>query len=468
MSVLDQQSIRREIGNRRLGRRRLEARLRGEESAERRRPGRGALREPKLVRRRSLGSDRESTVANLLVGLGRSLALIGLLPLQFLFLALRPRELVARIKALPSRIESGIRRLRMASRDPETRAGRLWDTAILSMHFLREEMADMQDGFPSRDEVLRDINSGAGLLRGKVESLVGRAHDAAPARPPGRLFDAVSLGLVVGTVVVGLFIAGHGALEAVTESDRMLVQDIHVTGASRTAAHAVLAELGARPGDRLLRLDLEAAAAGVALLPWVAEVSVTTRLRERTLDVRVVEHRPALILARGGLHLVDDAGTPFKRLHAGDPGDLPVLTGLEGLGSVDTEEGREVLRGALDVLHSLSASGVVGLPTISEIRWEGEDGWAVVTRDGLPVRLGRQDFGARLGRLERAVARAGLPLSAIASIDVGLRDRLVVVPKRTKRAKRRVVQVVREQPVPKTDRAQHIDRIRRAMSGQEG
>jgi cell division protein FtsQ len=380
---------------------------------------------------------------------------------------LRPKELLGRLRALPARVESGARRLRMASRDPETRAGRVWDTAVLSAHFLREEVADMQDGFPSRAEIVADLTGGAHVLRGGVERMLGRPDDPHGDGPVERLLQAAGVGLIAGTVVVGLFIAGHGALEAMSQSEHMLVRSIRVEGAARTAEHVILEGVGLHAGDHLLRLDLEAAARAVEALPWVAQAWVTKDLRERTLAVRVVERRPALILVRDGLHLVDDGGTPFKELRSGDPADFPVLTGLDAFeGTLDSDEERQVLAGALDVLHSLSASGGVSRPTVSEIHWEGDDGWTLITREGLPIRLGRRDFGARLGRLERAIARAGLPLSAIASIDVGLRDRLVVVPKKTKAAKRNVVKVVREQPVPAADRARlvHLDRIRRAMS----
>ncbi len=464
MGVLDQQSIRRELGNRRLGRRRLEARLRGE-TDERRRPQRGARRGAASIRKRAR-SDRGDRLASALMGLGRGIAVVALLPLQFAFLLLRPRDLIARVKSLPARVESGTRRLRMASRDPETRAGRLWDTAVLSAHFLREEVADMQDGFPSRDELLADITGGAGVVRGGVERMLSRLDDRGD-NPWERALEAVGTGVIAGTVFVGLFIAGHGTLESVAESDRMVLQSVHVEGASRTAEAALLEQVGLFPGDPLLQLDLVGAAEAVEALPWIAAATLETDLRERRLRVQVVEHRPALVLSHDGLQLVDDEGVVFKSLHGGDPSDLPVLTGMEGFASLDSDEAGRALLGALDVLHSLAGSGAVSRPTVSEVRWEGEDGWSLTTRDGLPVRLGRQDFGARLGRLERAIARGGLPLSAIASIDVGLRDRLVVVPKKTKKAKRTVVQAVRSQPVPASDRSAHLERIRSSMSAAE-
>jgi cell division protein FtsQ len=460
MGVLEQQSIRREVGNRRLGRRRLEARLRGE-TDERRRPARGARRGIQSIRKRA-HRDRGSRFANSLAGLGRGIAVTALLPLQLFVLMLRPRDFIQRLRALPARIESGARRLRMASHNPETRTGRLWDTAVLSAHFLREEVADMQDGFPSRAEFLADITGSASVVRGGVERMLNRFDDSND-QPLERALQAAGVGVIAGTVVVGLFVAGHGTLEAVSQSNGMVVQTVLMEGASRTSEDVLLEQVGLVVGDPLLHLDLVTAAAAVEALPWVAEATVTTDLRERALRIQVVEHRAALVLSHDGLKLVDDQGLAFKRLNSGDPADLPVLTGLESLEALDTEEARQVLAGALDVLHSLAGSGPVSRPTVSEIRWEGDDGWSITTRDGLPVRLGRKDFGERLGRLERAIARGGLPLSAIASIDVGLRDRLVVVPKKTKKAKRTVVQAVKAQPVPARDRSAHLERIRRSL-----
>ena len=65
-----------------------------------------------------------------------------------------------------------------------------------------------------------------------------------------------------------------------------------------------------------------------------------------------------------------------------------------------------------------------------------------MTRNGLPIHIGSEDFAARLGRLERAVASGDLPLEAVASVDVSLRDRLVVVPRSSKKARKRMQQAV--------------------------
>jgi hypothetical protein len=122
--------------------------------------------------------------------------------------------------------------------------------------------------------------------------------------------------------------------------------------------------------------------------------------------------------------------------------------------------------GAVDVLHALSAGRAIASGDLSELHYEADDGFTLITRDGLPVRLGRRDFSDRLGRLERAVQSGDLPLDALASVDIGLRDRLVAVPLTTSKARRTLRKKVDEQPVDHADRQRmlHLQRIQRMLA----
>ena len=81
----------------------------------------------------------------------------------------------------------------------------------------------------------------------------------------------------------------------------------------------------------------------------------------------------------------------------------------------------------------------------------------VLTRSGMPVRRGREDFAVRLGRLERAARSGALPLHALASVDLGLRDRLVAVPRSARSARRAVRKKVSTQPMAPAQRAQVLE-----------
>lgn len=469
MGLLDTQSIR--LSNRRLGKRRLEQRRAAREEAiaarERRRPGRGVrTRDHQDTTVDVAGRRRGRARARLrdnAAGVARFLLTLLLLPIQLLLMLLRPLELIRRLRETPDRVRSASRRLRMASRDPRSRPGRAWRTARLSAHFVREELADMQDGFPrptevalSALEVLRDLAARAGRRIGVLPR--DKRDDVSD-----RLLHAVSLGVITAAVLVGLFVASYQGIEAAKTSDRLAIRQVQILGLERTTEAAVEGRLPVAAGDNLLDLDLATLGLGARDLPWIDQVTVTRNLRDGLLTVRVVEHHPALLMAGADLRLVDDQGRAFKTLDGEGPADLPVLTIDPGLAP---QEQSRATTGALEILRALSAGRALTATDISEIHFDADDGFALVTRAGLPVRLGRRDFGDRLGRLERALQTGSLPLDALASVDAGLRDRLVAVPLATRKAERQIRKQVQEQPIDPDRRRRmlHLERIRMSIT----
>jgi cell division protein FtsQ len=469
MGILDTQSIR--LNNRRLGKRRLEQRLGAREGAstaqERRRPGRGAQvrsRQDATVdmaarrRRRS-----RARVADWAAATGRTLLTLALLPVQILLILVRPIESLRRLRETPDRVRAASRRLRMASRDPRSRPGRLWETARLSAHFVREEFADMQDGFPRPAEVVLSLGGTVRELAARLGRRVGVLPQDRRDDVSDRMLHAVSLGVILAAVGLGLFVASYQGIEAMKTSDRLAIREVRILGLERTPEATVAARLPVAAGDNLLDLDLATLADGARDLPWIDTVTVSRDLRDGLLTVRVVEHRPALLVAAEELRLVDDQGRPFKVLDGEGPSDLPVLALEPGLAP---EEQERAAAGALEILRALTAGRAVTAGDISEIRFDPDDGFALVTVAGLPVRLGRRDFADRLGRLERAVQLGNLPLDALASVDVGLRDRLVAVPLATRKAEREIRRQVEEQPIDQDRRRRmlHLERIRRSIT----
>jgi len=494
MGVLESQTVRGEITNRRIGRRRVAERAARRDAMvqsrnsgaqdgpgwasepshwtqspvqqpnERRRAARGALKEspPKPSRKAARLNYR---IGELLFEAGRLFLVALVTPLQLVLFLLRPTELVRRLREAPDRARSGARRIRMASRDPETAPGRIWDWLRLSAHFVKEEVADMQDGFPKADEVFRESFAEFKRVSGRV---TGRRHGkASDVRDlSSRVFDSVSFGLIVGVIVVGLFVAGYQGIEALKQSDRLAINHIEFLGVDRVERAELATALGVSLGDNLLELepDLDEA----RLLPWVDDIELKRDLRGQRLQVRVVEHVPALILASHPLKLVDQRGAVFKKLGGSDPFDMPLLTvhGSE-LSLADATVQREATRLGLQALRALEAGQSIGVADISEIRYEGEAGLSLITRSGLPIHLGRRDFALRLGRLERAVQAGSLPMTAMASVDLGLRDRLVVVPRAARSAQRAVRKQVDAQPISAAHRARmvHLKRIGSSLEG---
>src|SRR4030042_2001295 len=69
--------------------------------------------------------------------------------------------------------------------------------------------------------------------------------------------------------------------------------------------------------------------------PWIRHVSVGREFPGRLVIV-IQGRKPVALLEKGNaLYLLDNDGTPFKKLEAGEVNDLPVLTGLIRAGRVD-------------------------------------------------------------------------------------------------------------------------------------
>lgn len=470
MGVLDRQTLRGEIRNRRLGRSRLAMRDRRtaprKRAGERRRPDRG-LAAPSSGRttrgryrraRRDIG-DRLSAAAH---ALGRFVVFCLLAPVVLLRLLVHPRELIARLREAPTRMRSAAKRVRLESRDPGSVPGRMLETARFSAWFLREELADMRDGIPSAVALKTDLSEGTRGLLDQLGEGLGLRESGDGASVGDRLFAAVAAGLVMGTIGVAAFVGTHNAVEELKTSQTMALKSVTVLGLDRVSEASAM-ELLPGPGANMLELEIERLAGPLEDLPWIAEATVTRDLGTRSLEVRIVEHSAAMLLAGPSLRLLDHQGRAFKVREAGGPVDLPILTGVphDAHGDPEPEALAAAIVGALEVLHALGPGRAVGEQGVSEIHWEGESGWSVVTRDGLAIRLGERDFGARLTRVERAVDAGRMPLDALASIDAGLRDRLVAVPRAHKKAARVVKSVLESQPVPKRDRARllHLRRI---------
>lgn len=215
----------------------------------------------------------------------------------------------------------------------------------------------------------------------------------------------------VGTVVLvaaGFAVAVHSPL--------LDVDRVEVTGASRTGTEAVLADLGIGRGDLLVDVDLGAAGARVAALPWVEEVHLHRRL-DGVIEVAIVERTPVAVVSSGdGELLVDRSG---RVLGPRPPGtdDLGPLVRVVGPGSVPGPGGSlgRDLDGALALAASLSA---VVPAAVTELHVDA-DGIRARLATGGEVRFG--DAGridAKVRSLETVLEQ--VDLSCLGVLDVRL------------------------------------------------
>lgn len=131
----------------------------------------------------------------------------------------------------------------------------------------------------------------------------------------------------VGWLAVGLgALLGGVSVQAIAlESPYVQLARIEVLGTARTPDAAIRAQSGLQTGIPLWRLDLDAAARRVMALPWVAKVHAIRRWPS-TVEIVVVEHQPAFVVASEGLFLVDRDGHLFKRYSPKIDGVWPVFS----------------------------------------------------------------------------------------------------------------------------------------------
>jgi len=157
---------------------------------------------------------------------------------------------------------------------------------------------------------------------------VSRAPAAENVRgAAGRLARAVFGTLAVAGVGVGLFAGGKVGYRWLTTSPTFAIHRIELRGNRRASADALVRRSGLSVGHNLFTSDVDAAERGIAQEPWVKTVDVHRRLPD-TVSIRVTERAPVVLVDLGKLYFADADGALFKRAHAGDDLDLPVVSGI--------------------------------------------------------------------------------------------------------------------------------------------
>lgn len=117
------------------------------------------------------------------------------------------------------------------------------------------------------------------------------------------------------------------ALWIVLWSPLLKVREVRVLGARHTSSHDVATAAQLDASDNLLLLSAGEVTRKVESLPWVAEAEVE-RVLPGVVRVRVVERRPAIVLALGAARwTLDERGHVLAAAEA--EAELPVLAGVQ-------------------------------------------------------------------------------------------------------------------------------------------
>jgi len=144
--------------------------------------------------------------------------------------------------------------------------------------------------------------------------------------------------------------------------------------------------------------------------------------------IRVVERQARAIIDLGYLYYVDRDGEVFKMLDADDQLNYPVITGIDRQYLLDNpDQTQSCLNLALQLMDELNDRTLFSLDDVSEIHYDQQEGMILHTRiGGVPVRMGKQGFGAKLNRLEKIYGDLEPRLMALKYIDLNVTDRVIV------------------------------------------
>lgn len=236
--------------------------------------------------------------------------------------------------------------------------------------------------------------------------------------------------LRAGLVLGGIALLVTGALlgtELVRDSDYFTVHNVRVSGNSRVGTEEITGIADVRTGTGIFALDLPRIGRKIAENPWIDTVEVVRSLPDEVV-ISVTEHQPRAVVQLDYLYYANGAGKVFKLLDSTDSLDYPFITGVDRQYLLDRpDEVAAWVRQALALTEALQGRRLFTLDDVSEIRVDREDGLVVYTNDfGVPILFGRDDFSAKLDRLERLYGELKPRLTALHYIDLNVADRVVV------------------------------------------
>ncbi len=224
-------------------------------------------------------------------------------------------------------------------------------------------------------------------------------------RAPRRVLSGASK-LACGIGLLGAAVYGCHALHRfATTSARFAIQSVVVTGHVRATADSIAKLSGAEPGTNIFALDLDRMKRAVEAHPWVRS-AIVTRSFPRTVEIKVIEHEPKVLVALGHLYYADSDGDVVKRFTPGEREELPVVTGLTR-DQIETDDGeaRKQLRSAIDFLAQMADRFGTRAPRVAEVHLDPALGLSFVeANDNLMVVVGHPPFDDALDRLSRVKA----------------------------------------------------------------
>jgi cell division protein FtsQ len=221
-----------------------------------------------------------------------------------------------------------------------------------------------------------------------------------------RVFALLLRVLVAAAVVAGVVAVSRLVERHLHASPSFAIEHIEVRGNQQLSREAVIEGAGLALGKNVFDVGPEEVKRRLLQVAWIESVSVRRRL-PGTYSIELRERRAVALLALSELFLVSDDGVAFKPLAAGDPYDLPVITGIDAAQvAQDRRASATALMSAVGLLHDYQDAGLWRREAISEIHIEPEGTLSLyIGADATHVRLGKPPFRQKLERLREVMTQ---------------------------------------------------------------
>ena len=243
-----------------------------------------------------------------------------------------------------------------------------------------------------------------------------RVFDSAAPKILPRWFGwAGVIGLFVATGMYGMIAGGHSVrvFEQASANTGFTISAVEISGHAQLDEIEVLETLDLHPGSSLVTYNAEAAHERLSANGWVSSVSVR-KIYPGTLKIALTERRPLALWQRGSLvSLIDETGTVITDDVADRFAALPLFVG----------HGAQLrARDFLELLDRYPAirSRARAAVFVSNRRWD------LVLDNEIEIKLPEAGIDAALDELLRLNAESGLMTRDIVSVDLRLKNEVVV------------------------------------------
>ncbi|MFO7831582.1 MAG: FtsQ-type POTRA domain-containing protein [Desulfuromonadaceae bacterium] len=241
------------------------------------------------------------------------------------------------------------------------------------------------------------------------------------------IFSRVLYFLIMLICAIALLIGAGFGMYMLSTSDSFQVEHIKVNGNQRLSTEEILALSDIRHGQGTFDLDLELIGQRLEKNDWILRAQVE-RLLPRGVKVSIVEHTPCCIINLDYLYYVDRRGDVFKVLHRGDSLDYPMVSGF-GRADLESSEslGEPWLERVVEVVALLEERTIFTIEEVAQIHVDFERGIDLYTLEhGVTLRLGKDQFSAKLDLLEHMYPKLKADLDVIEYIDLNVPGKLIV------------------------------------------